>query len=109
VLGAFQGVEDNLAALRLLADEAQVRDEAVQAAERSLALTTAQYKAGTVAYLNVITTQTIALANQVTAVQILGRRMTAAVQLIEALGGGWSDAELPTTRDVTQRPNRTTP
>jgi NodT family efflux transporter outer membrane factor (OMF) lipoprotein len=92
VLTAFQGVEDNLAALRILEDEARVQGEAVTAAEQSVSLTTNQYRAGTVSYLNVITTQAIALANQVTAVQILGRRLTAAVLLVEALGGGWSDA-----------------
>jgi NodT family efflux transporter outer membrane factor (OMF) lipoprotein len=94
VLVAFQGVEDNLAALRLLEAEAGVQGEAVKASEQSVSLTTNQYKAGTVSYLNVITTQTIALTNQITAVQILGRRMTAAVLLIEALGGGWSADEL---------------
>ena len=103
VLGAFQGVEDNLAALRILADEAGVQDEAVAAARQSVTLTTAQYRAGTVSYLNVITTQTIALADEVTAVQILGRRMTAAVLLVEALGGGWSDTDLPSAREVTER------
>ena len=52
-----------------------------------------------------ITTQTIALANQITAVQIMGRRMTAAVLLVEALGGGWSESELPSAAEVTRRPN----
>jgi NodT family efflux transporter outer membrane factor (OMF) lipoprotein len=103
VLGAFQGVEDNLAALRILEDEARVQDEAVAAARQSVTLTTAQYRAGTVSYLNVITTQTIALADEVTAVQILGRRMTAAVLLVEALGGGWSDTDLPSAHEVTER------
>jgi len=56
-----------------------------------------------VSYLNVITTQTIALANAVTAVQILGRRLTATVLLIEALGGGWNANELPSTKAVTER------
>jgi NodT family efflux transporter outer membrane factor (OMF) lipoprotein len=103
VLGAFQGVEDNLAALRILEGEAGVQDEAVAAARQSVTLTTAQYRAGTVSYLNVITTQTIALADEITAVQILGRRMTAAVLLVEALGGGWSDTELPSASEVTAR------
>ena len=104
VLGAFQGVEDNLAALGILQDEAAVQAEAVKAAEQSVALTLAQYRAGTVAYLNVITTQTIALGDEITAVQIMGRRMTAAVLLVEALGGGWSNTELPTATEVTRRP-----
>ena len=103
VLGAFQAVEDNLAALRILEAEAGVQDVAVKAAQRSVALTTDQYRAGTVSYLNVITTQTIALANEVTAVQILGRRMAATILLVEALGGGWNAAELPSAEAVTER------
>jgi len=90
VLTAFQGVEDNLAALRILQDEAQVQDEAVKAAQQSVALTTNQYKAGTLSYLDVVVTQTVALANERAAVDILGRRMTATVLLIEALGEGWN-------------------
>jgi len=94
-LSAFQGVEDNLAALRILEEEASVQNEAVKAAEKSVVLTMDQYKAGTVSYLNVITVQTIALTNETTAVQILGQRMTAAVLLVQALGGGWNAANLP--------------
>jgi outer membrane protein TolC len=67
----------------------------VKAAQQSVTLTTNQYKAGTVSYLNVITAQTIALTNETTAVQILGQRMTAAVLLVQALGGGWNASELP--------------
>jgi len=89
VLAAFQGVEDNLAALRILEQEAQVQDEAVQKAQQSVTLTTNQYKAGIVSYLNVITAQTTALSSETTAAQVRGRRMTAAVLLIQALGGGW--------------------
>jgi NodT family efflux transporter outer membrane factor (OMF) lipoprotein len=103
VLTAFQGVEDNLAALRILESEAGVQDRAVRAAQRSVTLTTSQYRAGIVSYLNVITTQTIALANEVTAVQILGRRMTATILLVQALGGGWNTAELPSAAAVTER------
>ena len=103
VLTAFQGVEDNLAALRILESEADVQERAVRAARRSVTLTTSQYRAGIVSYLNVITTQTIALANEVTAVQVLGRRMTATVLLVQALGGGWNTAELPSAAAVTER------
>ena len=95
VLAAFQGVEDNPAALRILEGEARIQDEAVQAARQSVTLTTNQYKAGTISYLSVITMQTIALTNETTAVQILARRMTAAVLLIQALGGGWEVGDLP--------------
>lgn len=104
VLTAFQGVEDSLAALRILEEEARIQADAVAGARQSVELTTSQYKAGIVSYLNVITTQTIALASEVTAVQILGRRMTAAVLLIQALGGGWNAGELPSASDVTRRP-----
>ena len=75
----------------------------MKAAQDSVRLTTSQYKAGTVSYLNVITVQTIALTDEVTAIQIRGRRMAAAVLLIQALGGGWQAAELPSPTDVTRR------
>ena len=106
VLIAFQGVEDNLAALRILEEEAKVQDEAVKASQQSLAVIMNQYKAGIVNYLNVITAQTTALTNQVTAVQILGRRMTANALLVQALGGGWNAADLPSTAEVTDKRQR---
>jgi outer membrane protein TolC len=102
VLTAFQGVEDNLAALRILEEEARVEDEAVRAAQESVVLTTNQYKAGIVSYLNVITVQTIALTDEITAVQIHGRRMAAAVLLIQALGGGWTVDELPSAKAASE-------
>jgi NodT family efflux transporter outer membrane factor (OMF) lipoprotein len=95
VLTAFQEVEDNLAALRILEDEARLQEEVVRAAREALDLTTNQYKAGIVSYLNVITAQTTLLANERTAVNVFGRRLTASVNLIKALGGGWSAGELP--------------
>jgi NodT family efflux transporter outer membrane factor (OMF) lipoprotein len=94
VLTAFQAVEDNLAALRILADEARVQDTAVQLSERTTEVITNQYKAGTVTYLNVITAQTTELANKETAVTIRGSRMADTVLLIEALGGGWDAGSL---------------
>jgi NodT family efflux transporter outer membrane factor (OMF) lipoprotein len=103
VLTAFQAVEDNLAALRILEQESGVQDEAVKAARDSVRLTTNQYKAGVVDYLNVITVQTIALTDEITAIQIQGRRMAAAVLLVEALGGGWTVDRLPSDADVTRR------
>ncbi len=93
VLAAFQEVEDNLAALRILEQEATLQDEAVQAARQSVAITTNQYRAGTVSYINVVNVQTIALTNERTALTILSSRLTAAVQLIKALGGGWNISE----------------
>src|SRR5438876_992429 len=94
VLAGFQEVEDNLAALRILEEEAKVQDEAVRAARESVALTTNQYKAGIVSYINVVTVQTTQLSNERTAVGILGRRLVAAATLVKALGGGWDAAAL---------------
>lgn len=92
VLTAFQEVEDNLAALRILEEEAKTEDTAVQAAQRSLGLSTNRYKGGVTGYLEVLTAQSAALSDQRTAVSILGRRLTASVLLIKALGGGWDAA-----------------
>jgi len=97
VLSAFQEVEDDLANLRYLAEEAVQQQEAVVAAEQALDLELARYRAGTDSYLNVITTQTIALSDEQAAVSILQRRMLAAVDLVKALGGGWDASTLPTT------------
>jgi NodT family efflux transporter outer membrane factor (OMF) lipoprotein len=95
VLTAFQQVEDNLAALRILEQEAGVQAQAVQAAQRSLDLSNTRYEGGVTSYLEVITAQNAALSDEVTAVNILGRRMASAVLLIEALGGGWDRSSLP--------------
>jgi NodT family efflux transporter outer membrane factor (OMF) lipoprotein len=95
VLTAFQQVEDNLAALRVLEQEAGVQTIAVQSAERSLALSNTRYEGGVTSYLEVITAQNAALSDEVTAVNILGRRMASAVLLIEAMGGGWDRSSLP--------------
>jgi outer membrane protein TolC len=95
VLTGFQQVEDNLAAARILENEAQVQDEAVAAAQRSLDLSITRYKGGVTSYLEVTTAQTAALSNEVTQVNILGRRMASTVLLIQALGGGWDRSSLP--------------
>lgn len=100
VLVAFQQIEDNLAAMRVLEHEAAMQDQAVRSAERSLDVSTEQYKAGTVDYLQVITTQAIALQDERNAVDILTRRMTSSVLLIEALGGGWTASDLPSRGDI---------
>lgn len=99
VLVAFQQIEDNLAAMRVLEREAAAQEQAVRSAERSLDVSTEQYKAGTADYLQVITTQAIALEDERSAVDILTRRMTASVLLIEALGGDWNTSALP-SRDA---------
>ncbi|MCU1300179.1 MAG: Heavy metal efflux outer membrane protein CzcC family [Candidatus Sulfotelmatobacter sp.] len=95
VLSGFQQVEDNLAAVRILENEAKVQDEAVVAAQKSLDLSVTRYKGGVTSYLEVITAQSAALADEVTAVNILGRRMANTVLLIQALGGGWDRSSLP--------------
>jgi NodT family efflux transporter outer membrane factor (OMF) lipoprotein len=95
VLTGFQQVEDNLAAVRILENEAKVQDEAVVAAQGSLSLSIKRYKGGVTSYLEVITAQNAALTDEVTAVNILGRRMASTVLLIQALGGGWDRSSLP--------------
>jgi NodT family efflux transporter outer membrane factor (OMF) lipoprotein len=100
VLTAFQQVEDNLAALRILGQEAIAVDQAVKAAQDSLTIATYQYKAGTVNYLTVITAQATALANEKTAVDLLTRRLTSSVLLIQALGGGWNASALPNNEEL---------
>jgi NodT family efflux transporter outer membrane factor (OMF) lipoprotein len=99
-LTAFQEVEDNLAALRILADEAATQDAAVAAAEHSLELSTNRYKGGVANYLEVTTAQSAALTDQRVAVEILGRRVTSAVLLIKALGGGWDRNRLPSAPEL---------
>ena len=94
-LTAFQQVEDNLAALRVLAQEAEEQRRAVAAAQESLQLATNRYEGGVDTYLLVITAQTIALTNELNAVNILLRRMNASALLIKAIGGGWDVASLP--------------
>ena len=100
-LTAFQQVEDNLAALRILENEAGAEQRAVQAAQNSLDISTYQYKAGIVNYLTVITEQAILLQDQEQALNILTRRMSSSVLLIEALGGGWNTTKLPEVTTLT--------
>lgn len=90
VLSAFQNVEDNLAALRILAQEIKVQQQAVTAAQLALKLALENYKSGIIAYTDVIVAQYAAYSAEETAVTIAGRRMVAAVGLVAALGGGWS-------------------
>ncbi|MBM3341500.1 MAG: efflux transporter outer membrane subunit [Betaproteobacteria bacterium] len=90
VLSAFAEVEDNLAALRILEQEAVLQADAVKAARQALELTNNQYRAGIVSYLNVVSAQTTLLANERTALTLQGRRLTAAAALVRALGGGWT-------------------
>ena len=94
-LNAFQQVEDNLVALRVLEQEAQQQRRAVQSAELSLQLFTNRYRGGVDNYLQVITAQTVALQNQRNEIDILRRRVDASVLLVKALGGGWTTGDLP--------------
>jgi NodT family efflux transporter outer membrane factor (OMF) lipoprotein len=95
VLQSFQDVEDQLAALSILNQEAAAQQRTVADAERSLNISTNQYKGGLTTYLQVITAQAIELANRRTAADITTRQFAASVQLVKALGGGWDTAQLP--------------
>jgi NodT family efflux transporter outer membrane factor (OMF) lipoprotein len=94
VLQGFEQVEDELVTLRVLEKQSAVEDQLVQAARESEKLTLNQYKAGTVPYSSVITTQTTRLASEQSALTVFINRLTASVTLIEALGGGWNAAQL---------------
>lgn len=90
VLGAFQEVEDNLVSLRLLSTEIDQQDAAVGAARRYLSLANDRYRLGIDSYLNVIVAQTSYLNNERTAVTLRLTQLQSTIQLIKALGGGWS-------------------
>jgi NodT family efflux transporter outer membrane factor (OMF) lipoprotein len=100
VFTAFQEVEDNLAALRILSRELEQQNAAVASAQRTLLLANERYKSGIDSYLNVITAQTALLSNQRIAVTLQMQKMTASVQLIKALGGGWDASQLPTPKKL---------
>lgn len=95
VLAGFEQVEDEIATLRILEQQAVVEEAAVKAAREAEALTLNQYKAGTVPYSSVITAQTTRLAAEETALTVLSSRLQASVALVEALGGGWNAGQLP--------------
>ena len=95
VLSAFQDVEDNLAALRILHQESAAQQQAVASARRSLAVSTSRYKGGVTTYLEVLTAQTVQLSNERTQENIAAEQFVASVQLIRALGGGWDTSQLP--------------
>ena len=100
VLTGFQQVEDALVELRTLAQEADIVERAVAAAQQSLDIATTQYRGGLASYLQVITAQTSLLQNQRATVDLLTRRLVASVSLIQALGGGWDVSQLPSTQEV---------
>ena len=103
VLAAFQSVEDELAALRILEQQQNAQDIAVKSAKKNVEIEINQYKVGTASALDVITTEAIALTNELNDVTILGNRMTAAVLLVQAVGGGWTTAEVPSEKEVNER------
>jgi outer membrane protein TolC len=103
VLTAFQQVEDNLSALRILSQEIEEQDTAIASAQRSLNLATDRYRLGIDPYLNVITAQTTLFSNQQTAVNLRIEQIVDSVQLIEALGGGWDSSTLPTSQQIISR------
>ncbi len=104
VLSDFQAVEDNLAALRILAQELGQQREAVESSQYYLNLALTRFKAGIDSYLNVVTAQTTVLTNQLTELGIQLRQMAASVNLIMGLGGGWDVSQLPQVREVSRSP-----
>jgi outer membrane protein TolC len=94
VLTAFQGVEDQLSALRILRQQAVVENSAIEAAQHAVDISLNEYKAGTVAYTTVITAQTALLSDQQAALAVEASRVVASVALIKALGGGWDTSKL---------------
>ena len=100
VLGALQQVEDDLAALRILGEEAKVQDGAVAEAAEAARIAMNEYNAGTVDYTTVATAQVAELNSRLAALTIFSNRLAASVDLITALGGGWSTADLPDAHGV---------
>jgi len=106
VLTAFQQVEDELAAVRILAQQIQRQQEAVDSSQTFLKLELGRYETGIDPYIDVVTAQTTLLTNQQSLTNLQVQQMTASVQLIEALGGGWDKSQLPTSTQVTQKPSK---
>jgi NodT family efflux transporter outer membrane factor (OMF) lipoprotein len=100
VLTAFQQAEDYIATLRVTSAQIIRQDQAVKSSQRSLDLETVRYETGVDPYINVLTTQTTLLSNQQTAISLRVSEMTAAVELVQALGGGWNASNLPTAAKV---------
>ena len=100
VLTAFQQVEDQLAALRILADQAEAEAAAVKSAREAERIINNQWLAGTVAYTSVVVAQATALANEETALNIRQSRLVASAALIQALGGGWDASQLPSRERI---------
>lgn len=103
VLGAFQQVEDDLAGLRILAQEAEIQDKAVEEAAQATQIAINEYKAGTVDYTTVVTAEVAELDDRESALATRGSRLADDVMLIVALGGGWNAADLPSYQQVVAR------
>jgi outer membrane protein TolC len=101
VLTAFQQAEDYIATLRVTSQEVQQEDMAVKSAQRYVDIATARYETGLDPYLNVVSAQTTLLQDQQTQVTLRIQEMTAAVELVQALGGGWDSSQLPAANTVT--------
>ena len=100
VLAAFQNVEDELVALRVLGQQIGVQRDAVEKAQQAVQISLNEYQAGTIAYTTVITAQVTLLNDQETALQVQEERLTASVALVQALGGGWDTGQLPSTQEL---------
>lgn len=109
VLGAFQAVEDNLAALRILAEEVSQQQTAINSSAHYLQLALTRYKSGVDSYLNVITAQNAVLTNRLSQVQTQLHQMSSSVSLVMALGGGWNSSQLPAMKDFLVKPPKWSP
>jgi len=107
VLTAFQQVEDYLAAVRIYSQQIERQQEALKSAQQYLDLQTGRYETGLDPYVNVVTAQTTVLSDQEALATLQVEQMTSAVQLVKALGGGWDVSQLPTPKQVTQKPTST--
>lgn len=103
ILTGFQQVEDNLASLRILAEQQRAQDEAVKLSKQSVDIALNEYRAGTVSFTTVVTAQATQLTNEQTALAIRQARFLASAQLVQALGGGWDAWELPTYEELRRR------
>ena len=106
VLTAFQQVEDYLATVRILSQQIRRQQEAVDSSQTFLRLELGRYETGIDPYIDVVIAQTTLLSNQQSLAALEVQEMTASVQLIQALGGGWDRSQLPTAAQVTQKPSR---
>lgn len=106
VLTAFQQVEDYLAQTRLLSVEIQQQEAATDAAQKAYDLEKGRYETGLDPYLNLLTTQTTLLDSQQTLLGLRVQEMSSSVLLIEALGGGWDVSQLPSSKEVSQKPSQ---